>query len=303
MSVRVLENARVFTGVDGAVIDGGSVIVEGDAIRFAGAAQDAPTIDADARHDLGGAFVMPGMTESHIHLSYNNAHPQQLDRQPVPTAMLDAVDNARRVLAAGFTSAISFGSAQGIDLPLKAAIDAGRIPGPRLAASDRDLGATGSNADSPDPASEGRKIIVDGPWAVRAAVRSLAKKGVDIVKIFLDGEAISDFSPPGLLTYTDEEVAAAVSECHARRMRMACHARSAAAVKQAVRHGVDLIGHANYLDDEAVAMLRDARDRVFVGPAIAWEVTRPARARSRARARCRATDTRRARRARRRGPR
>ena len=187
--------------------------------------------------------------------------------------MLDAVDNARRVLRAGITSAISIGSAQGIDLPLRDAIEQGRVPGPRLAASDRDLGSTGSNADGADPASEGRKLIADGPWAVRAAVRSLAKKQVDIVKIFLDGETISAFSPPGLLTYSDEEVAAAVEETHARRMRIACHARSAAAVKQAVRHGIDLIGHANYLDDEAVDMLRHARERLFVGPAIAWEVT------------------------------
>jgi imidazolonepropionase-like amidohydrolase len=212
------------------------------------------------------------MTESHAHLSYSNAHPQQLDRQPVPTAMLDAIDNARRVLGSGFTSAISFGSAQGIDIPLRDAIRGGRIPGPRLRASDRDLGSTGSNADSASPDSEGRKLIADGPWAVRAAVRQLAKKRCDIVKIFLDGEAISPYAPPGVLSYTDEEVHAAVDEAHVRCMRVACHARSAPAVKQAVRAGVDIIGHANYLDDEAVELLRAERHRVFVGPAIAWEV-------------------------------
>lgn len=273
MTQRVLENLRLFTGVDGEVVENGLVAIDGEQIRFAGAACDAPGFAGDVpRHDLGGAFVMPGMTDAHAHLSYSNAHPQQLDRQPLPIAMLDAVDNARRVLGAGFTSAISFGSAQGIDLPLREAIREGRVPGPRLAASDRDLGSTGSNADALDPASEGRKIIVDGPWAVRAAVRSLAKKGVDIVKIFLDGEAISPSAPPGVLSYTDEEVAAAVQEAHVRGMRVACHARSAPAVKQAVRHGVDLIGHANYLDDEAVELLRAARQRLFVGPAIAWEV-------------------------------
>jgi len=74
------------------------------------------------------------------------------------------------------------------------------------------------------------------------------------------------------LTYTDEEVEAAISEAHARNMRVATHSRSAAAVKQAVRFGADFIGHANYLDDEAVDMLRQARDRLFVGPAIAWEM-------------------------------
>lgn len=274
MSRRLLTDLRLFLGVDGEVIPDGAVLIDGGVIAYAGPAADAPSVDGDTpRTELGGRFVMPGMTESHIHLSYANAHPQQLDTQPVPTAMLDAVDNARRVLAAGFTSAISYGSAQGIDLPLKAAINGGRVPGPRLQASDRDLGSTGSNADSKAPGSEGRKIIADGPWAVRAGVRELAKKGVDIVKIFLDGEAISGHAPPGVLSYTDEEVAAAVEEAHTRRMRVACHARSAAAVKQAVRHGIDLIGHANYLDDEAVDLLRANRDRLSVGPGIAWEIS------------------------------
>ncbi|MGI9624505.1 MAG: amidohydrolase family protein [Acidimicrobiales bacterium] len=270
----VLTNLRLFTGIDGEVIDQGAVVIEGETIAFAGPQSDMDSAPADAtEHDLGGRFVMPGMTESHVHLAYNNVHPQQLNSRDTATAMLDAADNARRVLGAGFTSAISFGSAQGIDLPLKQAIDEGRIPGPRLAASDRDLGSTGSNADSASPSSEGQKIIVDGPWAVRAAVRSLAKKGVDIVKIFLDGEAISAFAPPGVLSYTDEEVAAAVEESHNRQMRIVSHSRSAASVKQALRHGIDIVGHANYLDDEAVEMMRQARDRVFVCPAIAWEIT------------------------------
>jgi imidazolonepropionase-like amidohydrolase len=67
-------------------------------------------------------------------------------------------------------------------------------------------------------------------------------------------------------------VAAVVDEAHRRGLRVACHARSAAAVKQAVRAGVDFIGHANYLDDEAVALLAACNETVIVGPAIAWEV-------------------------------
>ena len=212
------------------------------------------------------------MTEGHIHLSYANAHPSQLDRQPVPIAMLDAVDNAAAVLRAGFTSAISFGSAQGIDVPLRQSIDSGRVPGPRLLASEKDVGSTGSNADSQTPGSEGRKRIADGPWAVRAAVREIAKAGADVVKIFLDGEELSMHAKPGVLSFTDEEVDAACTEAHARGMRVACHARSAAAVKQAVRHRVDFVGHANFLDDEAVSKLAEARDRLVVGPGIAWEL-------------------------------
>lgn len=273
MSALLIENARVFCGVDEEVIEKGTVWVSHGHIRYAG-----PSIDFNEdvndveRYDAQGKFVMPGMTESHVHLSYNNAHPQQLNNQPLPIAMLDAVDNARVLLGSGFTSAISFGSAQGLDIPLRDAIQAGRVPGPRLSASDRDLGSTGSNADGTFGGDNSKKIIADGPWAIRKAVRSLAKQRCDIVKIFLDGEAISEFAPPGVLTYSDEEVDAAVSEAHIRGMRVVSHSRSAAAVKQAVRFGVDVIGHANYLDDEAVAMLEAERHRIFIGPGIAWEV-------------------------------
>lgn len=268
-----ITNARLFPAVDETVIDDGSVWIVDDLIRWAGPTSAAPAVPTETeRFDVEGRFVMPGMTESHVHLSYANAHPSQLDLQPVPIAMLDAVDNARTLLSMGFTSAISFGSAQGIDVPLRDAINSGRIPGPRLAASERDVGSTGSNADSKAPESEGRKRIADGPWAVRAAVREVAKANADIVKIFLDGEELSAHAAPGILSYTDAEVDAAVDEAHTRGLRVACHARSAAAVKQAVRHGVDLIGHANFLDDEAIEMLHANRDRLFVGPGIAWEV-------------------------------
>ena len=40
-------------------------------------------------------------------------------------------------------------------------------------------------------------------------------------------------------------------------------------VKQALRHGIDLIYHASFVDNEALDMLEAAKDRVFVAPGIA----------------------------------
>ncbi len=220
------------------------------------------------RIDAKGKFVMPGMTETHAHLSFADASPFAIGATPVEEATITAVNNASLMLASGFTSAISFGSTYKIDVALRDAINAGRIAGPRLLAAGRDLGATASNVDAPGGLSQ----IEDGPWRLRKAVREQRKLRVDIVKIFIDGEAINPINPPGELSFCDEEVAAVVDEAHRRKLRVACHARSAAAVKQAVRAGVDYIGHANYLDDEAVALLAEHRDRVFVGPAIAWEI-------------------------------
>jgi imidazolonepropionase-like amidohydrolase len=265
----ILTNARVFTAKDESVIESGAVWVSGNIIRFAGAQSQMPAVPAGCeRIDAKGKFVMPGMTETHAHLSFADASPFAIGATPVEEATITAVNNASLMLASGFTSAISFGSTYKIDVALRDAINAGRIAGPRLLAAGRDLGATASNVDAPGGLSQ----IEDGPWRLRKAVREQRKLRVDIVKIFIDGEAINPINPPGELSFCDEEVAAVVDEAHRRKLRVACHARSAAAVKQAVRAGVDYIGHANYLDDEAVALLAEHRDRVFVGPAIAWEI-------------------------------
>ncbi|NJN51323.1 MAG: amidohydrolase family protein [Gammaproteobacteria bacterium] len=134
---------------------------------------------------------------------------------PVEQATITAVRNAALMLRAGFTSAISFGSTYQIDVALRDAINAGRIIGPRLLAAGRDLGATASNVDS----GGGLSQIADGPWALRKAVREQRKARVDVVKIFIDGEAINPINPPGELSFCDEEVAAVVDEAHRRRMR------------------------------------------------------------------------------------
>ena len=77
----------------------------------------------------------------------------------------------------------------------------------------------------------------------------------------IDGELISSGGgiKPVVLGFTDEELNVLVSEAHHRGMRVACHARPAASVKQAVNNNVDFIGHANYFDDEAEQLLKEKK--------------------------------------------
>jgi imidazolonepropionase-like amidohydrolase len=249
-----ITRARLFTGVDGEVIDDGTVVVDAGTIVHAGPTVDAPLAGDATVVDVAGRFVMPGMTDSHVHLAYATAAPTRLNSSPVQIAMLDAVDNARVLLGSGFTSAISFGAAQGTDVPLRDAIDAGRVPGPRLLANDRDVGSTGSNADSSSPGSEGLKLIVDGPWAVRAAVRELAKKRCDVVKLFLDGESLNAYAPPGMLTYTDEEVAACIDEA----LRCKEEGVSRAILFNLCGHGnFDMQAYRDYLDGKLMDLEYD----------------------------------------------
>ena len=274
----LISNIRLFSGKTDTLIEDSSIWIENNIIRFAGPSNKLKDVPDNIQNiDGNGLFVMPGMVEAHAHISYSNSGPLELDKAPVEQSMIKTISNARMMLGSGFTSAISFGSVHKIDVYLKEAIEKGEIPGPRLLAGSKDLGATGSNADfHPDNVKmvpEGLGMVRNGPWELRAAVRQLWKNGAEIIKVMIDGEIISLQGRPGDLGFTDEEVKVIVEEAHRKEMRVACHARSAAAVKQAVKAGIDFIGHANYIDDEALELLVKNKDNVFVGPAIAWEIT------------------------------
>ena len=274
---KIFSNLNLFKGDSDSICEDASIWIDGNIIKYAGPSSEFTNTSHNIeRVDLGGKTVIPGMTESHAHISYTNNGPLELDKTPIEEAMIKTVDNARIMLGSGFTSAISFGSVHRIDVFLRDAINSGQIAGPRLLAGGRDICAIGGNADTyPDhakPQTEGLAMVTDGPWEIRKAVRTLWKNGVDVVKVMIDGELISLQGRPGDLGYKDEEVEALVDEAHRKKMKVACHARSAEAVKQAVRSGIDFIGHANYIDNEALDLLIENKDRVYVGPAIAWEM-------------------------------
>jgi imidazolonepropionase-like amidohydrolase len=95
------------------------------------------------------------------------------------------------------------------------------------------------------------------------------KYGVDSIKLNLSGDNFTPQSPAETTWMMDEEVEAAMREVRIRGKRGVAHARSSDSVKQALRHGIDLIYHASFIDDEALDMLEAAKDRVFVAPGIA----------------------------------
>jgi imidazolonepropionase-like amidohydrolase len=275
----LLVHGRIFDGTGEEEIPDGAVWIEGDEIRRVGSMDQFDDVGDDVpRIDVGGRFVMPGMTEAHSHLSYFNASSlQDLDMNCTAEATtIYAIANARTMLRCGYTSAHSFGSLHAVDVAVRNAINTGVTPGPRYVACGRDVLGTGGMIDwNPDHLQlgmDGLALLADNPWEVRKVIRSVRKSGADTVKVYLDGEGMIESDLPGELSYTQEEADAAADEGHRRNLRMICHARSADAVTMAMKAGFDVIGHANYLNDEALDRMREQRHRIFVTPAIHWQV-------------------------------
>lgn len=277
MSRILFTNVRIID-CTGALPFGGEVLVEGNHIVAVAKGDEHLARDNVEIIDGGGTTLMPGLIESHAHLSIDNAADLvQIGMIPPEETTLIAVRNARLYLDCGITSCISAAAAKPrVDVVIRNAINQGEIPGPRLLAASPWLTVTGGLGDMRtlhNPHVTSMAITVDGPDGFRRVTREMIREGVDIIKLVISGDTFVPHAPSHATVMSEAEVAAAAEIVHAHGKRMSAHARSAESVKLAVRHGVKVIYHANFVDDEALDLLEANRDWVFVSPNIGFTAT------------------------------
>jgi imidazolonepropionase-like amidohydrolase len=277
----VLKAAHLFDGKSDHVVSPGLVVVANGKIIAVGGHAAFP---AGAEIiDLGDATLLPGLIDAHTHLTYpyeRDFRNEELNalKKTIPERTLDAVDIVRRTLMAGFTTVRDVGAGDYIDVGLRNAINAGKIPGPRMLVAVNAIGATGGHCDSSAgfaPNIFGRETgipdgVVNSPDQARQAVRYNIKYGGDVIKTCATGGVLSltdDVDTPQL---TQAELDALVAEAHALRRKTAAHAHGATGAKTAIRAGIDSIEHGSFLDDEALDMMK-ARGTFYVPTLMAAE--------------------------------
>ena len=276
-------NRTLFTNVmildcTGAAPYLGEVLVDGT--RITAVAREASQQSRESAEviDGCGATLMPGLIESHAHLSIDDAADlAQIGMIPPEETTLIAVRNARLYLDCGITSCISAASAKPrTDVVIRNAINKGEIPGPRLLAASPWLTVTGGLGDMRTqqmPQMSSMAITLDGPEEFRRMTRELIREGVDIIKLVISGDTFVPHAPSHTTVMSESEIAAAAEVVHAHGKRMSAHCRSADSVKLAVKHGVKVIYHANFADEEAIDLLEANKDWVFISPNIGFTAT------------------------------
>jgi imidazolonepropionase-like amidohydrolase len=274
MADTLFTNVRILDG-GGQLPYGGSVLVHGNRIRQVGRST-APIAPGGATViDAAGATLMPGMVEAHTHFSWNDAATlSAIQTMPLEEHVLWCAKVAKRYLEAGWTSCVGAACAKPrLDVVIRNAINSGQIPGPRYLAASQEITVPGGLGDETLPHLPFPEfsfgVNVNSADEMRKAVRLFLKYGVDSIKLNLSGDNFTPDSPADTTWMSDAEVAAAMDEVRVRGKRGTAHARSAASVKQALRHGIDVIYHASYSDPESLDMLEAKKDRVFVAPGIA----------------------------------
>lgn len=189
-----------------------------------------------ATYDLSGLTVMPGMIDTHVHVSWHfgpDGRFRQRDGSQAQTLGY-TMENAYATLMAGFTTVQSVGSA--IDADARDTIGRGILPGPRILTSVRQI-------------TDGRLT----PDQIRERVRQLKQDGADLIKIFASG-SIRD---GGRQTLNDEQIQAACGEATAVGLRSLVHAYGPDTIIACVRAGCTAIEHGTFVSDEGLHLMAE----------------------------------------------
>lgn len=285
MTATCLRNARLFDGREAR--PGRWDVSIGEDGRFAAVTPHDPTSAdrAPAVFDAEGAFLLPGLIDLHVHLSWDGGPDPAgaLERDRFERTLLVTAASAMRYPAAGVTTVRDLGSPGDAAVHVSRAVAAGLIPGPRIVAAGQSIIMTGGH----DPF---HGIMVDGPWEALRAVRRQAFAGAGVIKISATGGVYGRSSGEGVEDeeLRPEEIAMIVDEAHRRHLRVTAHAIGRQGIANCVEAGIDCIEHGHFVDPALAARMQEKGTALvptlFVYRLLAGRDDIPAYARDKARA-------------------
>jgi imidazolonepropionase-like amidohydrolase len=218
--------------------------------------------------DLRGHFVLPGLIDSHVHLTNDLggiASQLAIVQRSQSDNALEAALNARKTLAAGFTTVRNVGDRDGVIRALRDAINAGKVSGPRILTANASISATTGHGDPTlgfraelHSALDTADNTCDGVESCRRAVRRQIAQGADLIKLLITGGVNSRIGAGLGVQMFEDEARAVVETARMYDKKVAVHAHGADGINLALRLGVDSIEHGTLLDDEGIRLFRES---------------------------------------------
>jgi len=258
----MIKDVHVWDGLSDGVTKKINVLIEGNKVKKLRAA------DADAHADAtvidgAGRILMPGLIDMHTHTGLKRGVPETETHWDGQAVGAMAHETMMDYINMGFTTLrdICAGS-----LGVARATAAGVLSGPRLYSGGPCIGASSGHSDwgpvtnLPGQQSNheriGNVVIADGPQAVADAARQNFRAGATVLKVFVGGGVASQYDPLEAVTYTKEEIAAAVEIANDFKSYVCIHAYNSEAVDRALDAGVRCVEHAFLVNEETVKRMK-----------------------------------------------
>lgn len=268
--LRVLQNCTLIDGTGRQPVERAVIAIQDGKIAYAGPSRGWSDASRDARSlDLRGRFVLPGLIDTHVHLSGSGEADSQFFAGD-GAMTLKILQNAQKNLAAGITTVRDLGGWNELEFEVRRSIQNGDFPGPRLCLAGRFISITESGADY----YEGMYRVADGVNEVRKAVREQVKHGADLIKIGVTGAVLVEDGEPGATQFNEDEIRALVKEAQKFGRRVAAHAHGSDGIVKALQAGVYSIEHGTFLHESPEAMQLMSEYGVFLVPTLkaGWDV-------------------------------
>lgn len=258
----VLDNCRIFDGMDVDASSARTIVIENGVIREVG--DSAASIGAANRINVGDRFVMPGLIDAHFHAYGMELNPALVDAVAPGLRGLHAKRILEAALLRGFTTVRD---AAGGDVHLATALRTGLINGPRLFYPGLAISQTGGHGDLRAPGHYdlcacaycgAMAVVADGPEEVRKVVREQLRTGAHQIKLFVSGGVLSPTDPIWMDQLSVDEIRVAVEEAESRRAYVMAHAHTNNAVLRCVANGVRSIEHATLIKDSGASAIVEA---------------------------------------------
>ncbi len=260
----VVQAGKLFDGHGGALRGPSSIVIHDD--RIVAIEDGYVTRPGATLIDLRDKTVLPGLIDAHIHIgaplpSKTNATEYLVTHSDIDRAF-DAAVNARALLLQGFTSARDLGGGDET-VGVRDAIEAGKVPGPRLWVALEPLGPTAGHGDMQtgfDPALSHPgwdRGLVNSPKEARLKVREHKRRGATVIKLMPSGGIASAGDDPRAQTMAQDEIEEAVRTAHALGLKVAAPLYPSAAIITSVNAGIDSVEHGSFADAAAFKLMKD----------------------------------------------